>query len=513
MRPGDLRRLRAGQTVSMFGDEVTAVALPTVALLTLHATPLQFGLLTAATYLPYPLLGLQVGAWVDRMRRRRVMVMADVVRFTAIASIPLAAFAGALTITHLFVVGLVVGTASLYFNAAYQAYLPSIVDADQITIANVKLSVSETGAQVGGPPLAGLLIGALGAAGALAVDAASFLVSVASLRFIRRAEPGPARDRERRTSPAPPRRVRRRPRRQRGALRREIREGLQVVFTDPLIRGLTLTSALSNLGRGMCLELFLLFAYDGLRLTPGTASLVLAVGNLGSLAGSLTSGRVTAALGLGPALRIGSLLKGLPWVLAPLTLLAPPVPVSMAMILVSSYFVPISNVTTVSIRQSLVSRELQGRVASTTRTVTRTMVPLSAVLGGVLANVSTAALGQRAGLAVVLAVGGLLWTSATVLLPRRRLERLRTLSDVHRAEPTVPAAPALPSPRGDGTRQPLEDGTRQPRRDRTRLGRGAPPRRAGADTRPAEDPKPSPYLNPWPDTRPSPYAQPATPSP
>jgi MFS family permease len=485
VRPADLRKLRSGQTVSMFGDEVTSVALPTVALLTVHATPLQFGLLTASTYLPYPFLGLQAGAWIDRMRRRRVMVMADLARFAAIASIPVAMFAGALTIAQLFAVGLVVGTASVFFNAAYQAYLPSVVGKDQITTANAKLSVSETSAQVGGPPLAGFLISFFGVAGALLLDAVSFVASVVSLTFIRRAEEDPAAVRVGAARPEPVRRARRRLRR-RGetgehSLRREVWEGLQVVFTNPLLRGLTLTSALSNLGRGMCLELFLLFAYNGLSLTPAVASLVLAVGNVGSLLGSLTCERVTKTLGIGPSLRLGSLLKGLPWVAAPLTLIVAPVPISMAMVLLSSYFVPISNVTNVSIRQSLVSRELQGRVASTTRTITRTVVPVSAVVGGVLAQVGSAVLGQRAGLAAVLVLGGLLWMSATVLLPRRRLERLRTVSDLQRT--------ALD---GADERTALDGADERTARD------GADERTARAQRRPlpAPRPLPSPYRHP-----------------
>ncbi|HEY6795823.1 MAG TPA: MFS transporter [Kineosporiaceae bacterium] len=461
IRPADLRKLRYGQTVSMFGDAVTSVALPTVALLVVQATPFQFGLLSAATFLPYPFIGLPVGAWVDRTRRRKVMVLADATRFLAIASIPAAAFTGGLTFAQLLVIGLVVGVASVFFNAAYQAYLPSIVGKDQITQANAKLSVSENGSQVFGPPLAGVLIGALGAAPALLIDALTFLASIASLTFIRRVEedPRPALPVDGRSEPL--RRSRRRHRRNRvgrSRLGREILEGLQVVLSDRLMLGLTLTAALSNLGRGMCLELFLLFAYKGLYLSPGVAGTVLAVGNIGSLLGSLTCQRFTDTFGLGTSLRVTSLLKGLPWLFAPLTLIGPPLPISIAIIVVSSYFVPISLVTTVSIRQSLVSREIQGRVASTTRTISTTAIPLAAVLGGVLAQAGTATLGARAGLAVVLALGGLIWMSATVLLPRRRLETLKTISDLEQASASTEGThqddtrPTEPTGRGRSTR-------------------------------------------------------------
>jgi MFS family permease len=450
IRPADLRRLRYGQTVSMYGDAVTAVALPTVALLVVQVTPFEFGLLGATTYLAYPFLGLQAGAWVDRVRRRRVMILADATRFLATVSIPVAAVFGVMSIAQLFVVGLLVGVASVFFDAAYQAYLPSIVGKDQIAGANVKLSVSETSAQVAGPPLAGFLINAVGAAPTLVLDALSFLASIVSLAFIRRVEEAPGQRRKVEPPPQPLRRARRPPRK---SLRREVRAGLRVLFGDRLLRGLTLTSALSNLGRGMCIEMFLLFAYNGLHLSAGVASTVLAMGNVGSLSGSLTCARVTKALGLGAALRIGSLMKGLPWLFAPLTLIGPPLPISVAIIVVSSYFIPISNVTVVSIRQSMVSPELQGRVASTSRTITMAVIPLAAVLGGVLAQLGTELLGARAGLAAVLVVGGLIWMSATVLLPRRRLDRIRTLADLERGEqPAADARLAMAAANGAASR-------------------------------------------------------------
>ena len=415
VRSADLRRLRRGQTVSMFGDEVTGVALPTVALILLHATPFQFGLLAASTYLPYPVIGLTVGAWVDRTRRRRVLMLADAARFAAIASIPGAAAVGGLSLTQLVVVGLVVGTGSVFFNSAYQAFLPSIVRPGEITTANAKLSVSETSAQVGGPPLAGILIGALGAAGAMLVDAASYLVSILTLSSIRRPEPSPDDG-----GSGPDRR----------SLTADVVDGLRLVFGDRLLRGLTLTSALSNLGRGMALELFLLFAYNGLGVSPGVAGFMLAAGNVGSLLGSLTCRRLTDRFGIGRILMLSSILKGLPWLLAPLTLLGGALPLIVAIMFASSYFVPVSNVTTLSVRQSLVPRQLQGRVAATTRTVTRTVVPLSAVLGGALAQLGTALFGRQAGLAAVLALGGLLWTSATIMLPRDRLRGVHDLDDL-----------------------------------------------------------------------------------
>ena len=401
----------------MFGDEITAVALPTVALLVLNASPLQFGLIGASSYLPYPVLGLLAGAWIDRMRRKVVLLIADLVRGAAIASIPVAVLTRTVTLTQLVVVGLIVGTASVFFNSAYQAYLPHIVTSDDLSKANARLSISETASQVAGPTMAGGLISLAGVGGAMFADAVSFLASVISLLFIRRPEPEPER--------------------RRGSLIPDVSQGLRLVIRNRLLLGLTLTSAVSNLGRGMALELVVFFAFKGLHLSPALVGVMMAAGNAGPFLGSLVSQRFTTRFGLGPALLIGSVMKGLPWVFMPLALLGGGVPVVITVMVVSGFFIPISNVTTLTIRQTLVTSDMQGRVAATVRTVTRTVVPLATILGGVLAQVGTRLLGPRAGLTAVLALGGLIWLSAGLLLPRRVLRQVHSIDDL---EGAVPAA-------------------------------------------------------------------------
>ena len=427
VRKGDIKALWAGQTISMFGDEITAVALPTVALLVLNASPLQFGLIGASSYLPYPVLGLLAGAWIDRMRRKIVLLIADLVRGAAIVSIPVAVLTHAVTLTQLVVVGLIVGTASVFFNSAYQAYLPHIVDSDDLNRANARLSISETASQVAGPTMAGGPISLAGVGGAMFADAVSFLASVISLLFIRRPEPEPER--------------------RRGSLIPEVAQGLRLVIRNRLLLGLTLTSAVSNLGRGMALELVVFFAFRGLHLSPALVGVMMAAGNAGPFLGSLVSQRFTARFGLGPALLIGSVMKGLPWVFMPLALLGGGgVPVVITVMVVSGFFIPISNVTTLTIRQTLVSSDMQGRVAATVRTITRTVVPLATILGGVLAQMGTRLLGPRAGLTAVLALGGLIWLSAGLLLPRRLLRQVHSIGDLE----GVVSAATEGSRRGEG---------------------------------------------------------------
>jgi MFS family permease len=430
VRKGDIYALWAGQTVSMFGDEITAVALPTIALLVLHVSAFQFGLIAASSYLPYPVLGLLAGAWIDRTRRRAVLMIADLVRGAAIVSIPLAVLVHRISMDQLVAVGLIVGTASVFFNSAYQAYLPHIVIRKDLNKANARLSVSETASQVAGPTMAGGLITLIGPGGAMFADAASFLVSVISLIFIRRPEMKPDR--------------------RRGSLLPDVRDGLRLVIRSRLLLGLTLTSAVSNLGRGMALELVVLFAYRGLHLPTAVVGAMLAAGNAGPFLGSLASQGLTARLGLGPTLLMGSVMKGLPWVFMPLALFGRAgIPVVVAIMVVSGFFIPISNTNMVTIRQSLVSPDMQGRVAATVRTVTRTAVPVATILGGALAQLGTNVLGPRAGLTGVLALGGLIWLSAGLLLPRRMLRRVHSIDDLDSVRPTLPGADQRQD--GDGT--------------------------------------------------------------
>src|SRR5437867_8121574 len=188
----DFLKLWAGQTVSLLGSSVTGLALPLAAVLVLNATPAQMGIMRAAQYLPFLLLGLFAGVWVDRLRRRPVLILADAGRALLVGSIPVAALLGVLRIDVLYVVALLVGVLTVFFDVAYLAYVPSLVPRDSLTEGNSKLEVSRSFAGMAGPALAGALVQLVTAPVALVVDAASFLVSAASLSLIRTPEPKPA---------------------------------------------------------------------------------------------------------------------------------------------------------------------------------------------------------------------------------------------------------------------------------------------------------------------------------
>ena len=191
IRHRDFRLLWGGETVSQLGSQVSLLAIPLLAVRTLHATTFQMGLLTAASTAAFLVVGLPAGVWVDRIRRRRVMIGADLGRLLALGSVPVAYAAGLLTLAQLFVVTLVAGVLTVFFDVAYQSYLPSLVGREHLVEGNAKLTGSEQAATVAGPSIAGGLVQAIGSAAAVAVDAVSFLVSGAAVTAIRTPEPRP----------------------------------------------------------------------------------------------------------------------------------------------------------------------------------------------------------------------------------------------------------------------------------------------------------------------------------
>lgn len=230
LRHRDFRLLWAGQAVSSIGSNVTTVALPLVAVTVLNAGTFQVAVLTAAAWLPWLLIGLPAGAWVDRLPRRPVMVVCDLLCALAFLSVPLAAVLDRLTVVHLLVVALGAGAARVFFETADQVYLPVLLRPEQLPEGNAKLQATQTASYVIGPGLAGLIAQLIGAVAALLLDALTFLLSAVLLLRIRTVEPRARReDRSR-------------------ALRRDIAEGLRFVARDPYLRVLTVFGAASNIG-------------------------------------------------------------------------------------------------------------------------------------------------------------------------------------------------------------------------------------------------------------------------
>src|ERR1700691_1339758 len=230
----DFRRLWAGETVSELGAQVSVLAVPLLAVRSLHASTFQVALLTATSTLGFLVAGLPAGAWVDRLRRRKVMIAADLGRVLALGSIPIACAFGVLGLLQLYLAALAAGLFTVFFDVAYQSYLPSLVGPDHVVEGNAKLGGSAEVAQLAGPSLAGGLVQVIGGSYAIAVDAASFLFSAGYVKSIRKGEDDPSEHEKGIAN-----------------LGREIGEGLRFVVNQPVIRAITATSTAFNLFSGV----------------------------------------------------------------------------------------------------------------------------------------------------------------------------------------------------------------------------------------------------------------------
>ena len=380
------------------------LALPSVAILMLHATPLQLGILEALAFAAFPVLGLFVGVLADRTRRRRVMIVADVVRAAALASIPLAAAAHALGFTQLAIVALVTGTGTVFFDICYQSYLPSLVATGDLSRANARLEFTRSAAEVGGNGLAGLLISAVGAAAAVGVDALSFLVSVTSLLAIRKPEAPPVRA-DRTTT-----------------VLSDLRAGIACVLESPVLRTIAACTATGNLGHSMLSAVLLIFAYRDLHLHAATLGLVFALANVGFIGAALAT-RSTQRFGLGATLFGSALLGGVAPLFLPLALHGAPVAVLFSVIFVQTVATPIYNINQVSLRQTIVPQALHGRMNATMRTIVWGTMPVGALAGGVL--------GSTFGIIPTILVAGTLTSSACLWIlcgPAGRLHSIESAS-------------------------------------------------------------------------------------
>lgn len=393
----------SGQTVSLFGSQVTLLALPLTAALTLNATPGQMGLLTACGTLPGLLFGLFAGVWVDRHRRRPVLLCTNFGQAALLMLIPAAAWLGESRIELLYVVAFTSGLLALFFRIAYASYLPSLVQRGHLADGNAKLQMSQSAAQVAGPGMAGGLVQLLTAPVAIAVDAASFLFSGISILFVRSVEPPPSLTGERRS------------------MRSEIGEGLRAVFGNPYLRTIGIWAGMFNMFGTAMLAVFLIFVTRDLGIAPGVLGLVFAVGSASGILGAVLAGRIVERLGLGRAMVGAGLVASLSQVLLPLaggpTFIA--VGIIVASRLVFGLVVPLLQINIVTLQQAVTPDRLLGRVNATAQVISLGTLPLGALIGGVL--------GELVGVRPTLFVGALGICLSSVVIwhsPLRRLERM-----------------------------------------------------------------------------------------
>jgi MFS family permease len=371
LRQRPFRMLWAGQSISVLGDQVTAIALPLVAVITLNASAFQVGLLTALTWLPHLLLSLQAGEWLDRRSdRRRVMVAADFGRSLAILSIPLAYWAGLLTIYHLFAVAFAVGSLAVFFDLSWSTVFASIVPRRDFVEANARLSQSRGVAGGAGPAIGGLLVDVIRAPGALVVDALSFLASAWFVSRIEAVEPAPA------------------PRDTAGLFTR-LSVGLRFLFRHPLMRASLLALVTVNAFNLMFSALFVLYATRELGVGPSVLGLIMASGAVGAIAGAIVAPRISRALGVGPALMLGIVLFPAPMILVPAA--AGPdwliVAMLFAAILFAMFGVMILDINGNAMLVAATPDRIRARVVGAHRTINYGVRPFGALVAGALASV------------------------------------------------------------------------------------------------------------------------------
>jgi MFS family permease len=407
-RHPDFLKLWIGETISQFGTQFTVLGLPLIAILLLKANAFEVGLLGTVAFLPFILFGLPAGAWVDRLRRRPILIIGDVGRALSLASIPVAYGLGHLTLPQLYVVAFVNGVLTVFFDVAYQAYLPSIVDRDQLVEGNSKLEGSRATAQIAGPGLAGGVIQWIGAPLAIIADAVSFVGSALFVFLIRR--------------PEPPVQVHPEGKRK---IRTEIAEGLRYVVKNPHLRAIAACTGSANLFSQVAFAVFILYAVRELHLNAGQIGVIFAIGNVGALLGAFSGSAIARKLGVGPTIVLSATIFGPAWLLVPLAAPTFPYPFLIAAMLIGSFGGVIYNVNQVGLRQAITPLRMQGRMNATMRFMVWGTIPIGSFMGGVLGNT----IGLRPTLWVG-AIGGCLTFLPVLFSPVRSLERIPTRGEM-----------------------------------------------------------------------------------
>ncbi|HEY2752762.1 MFS transporter [Phenylobacterium sp.] len=400
-RHRDFLRVWTAQTVSDFGARITREGLPMMAVTGLAASPAQLGLLAALASGSGLLVGLSAGDFVDHTARRPILIAMDLARALLLIVLPIAAWLGLLNILEVYAAAALVAAASVLFDIADHAYLPGLVGKPLVTDANAKISATESVAEMGGPALAGVLFQWLTAPIAVAVNAATYIVSAAILARVREPEPPPANARIRR-----------------GWVDGVV-TGARVAWQEPSVRILLIMTAVGALFGGFFSALYIAFVLRGLGLTPAMLGLGIATGGLGALVGSVLAQPMARRLGVGPAICVSGALSALGTMIL---LLAPPTPVGgMAALVVSQFlgdaFGVVPLVLASSLRQTILPLSVLGRVGATFRAVSGGAAVAGALMGG--------ALGQAFGLreTLLFAIGGLLIGPVAGLLSPLRAVR------------------------------------------------------------------------------------------
>ncbi|MEA2622877.1 MAG: hypothetical protein QOH61_1787 [Chloroflexota bacterium] len=365
-------KLWSAETISQFGTQVSGLAIPLIAALYLEVTPFQFGLIATIEFLPFILLSLPAGVWVDRLRRRPILIIGDVGRGIALLSIPIAYELNVLTIWQLYAVGFITGCLTVFFDVAYQSYLPSLVDRDDILEGNSKLEISRSSAQIVGPGVAGFLIGIVTAPVAIILDSLSFFASGLFVFAIRKKEPPPERH-ETVDGKGP-------------GMRAEIADGLRYVLKHPYLRYIAACTGTSNLFGNMLNGVLILYLVRDLDIRAEQLGIVFSLASVGFLLGALLANKIGTRIGVGPTIVISALVFGPASILIP----AAPRDLTLAAVTGALFLTGFSgatyNINQVSFRQAITPPRMQGRMNATMRFIVWGTIPIGSLLGGALGS-------------------------------------------------------------------------------------------------------------------------------
>ncbi|WP_435157871.1 MFS transporter [Amycolatopsis sacchari] len=409
LRQPDFRRLWTADLLSQFGDRLNVLALPLLAAGSLGASAFGVSLLRTLQTLAYLAIGLQVGAWCDRMRLRPLLIGTDLGRFALYATVPVAAAFGVLTMGQLYAVVAVAGVLAVFFEVGHQTYLPRLVPRDRLLEGNARLQTNLSVAAVTAPSAGGFLVQYFGGQAAVGGNALSFLWSALWLGRIRKPEPVP-------------------PRTERVPLRRQIREGLDFVRKHPLLRPIAAALTLASLFQSVQIAIGVVFLLREVRLSPGIIGLLSTTGLLGALVGAVTGRRIGQRVGEARLLWVMGVLIALGY--TAMALASPGWLVACYPVgnFVTAFAITVSNIVQVSFQQGATPERLRGRVTATMRFVTFGVAPVGSLLGGLVADVA----GLRA--SMWLATVGMALSAARLI--GSPLRRLRVLPEAYAEEGT-----------------------------------------------------------------------------
>lgn len=425
-RNGSFMKLWTAETISQFGSQVSLLAIPLVAIVILGATPFEVALLGTIEFLPFILFSLPAGAWVDRLRRRPILIAGDLGRAISLASIPVAHALGVLSVPQLYVVGFVNGILTVLFDVAYQSYLPSVVERDRILEGNSKLEVTRTIAQGAGPALGGGLIGLITAPIAIVADAISFLVSGLFVIWIRKPEAAPDRHVDEHGQA-------------RQGMRTEVAAGLRYVLGNRYLRAIAACTGSANLFSSMAFATYLVYVVRVLELDPAAIGVVLGLGNIGAVVGAVLAERIGRRAGVGPTIIVTAALGGVGAILVPTAPITDPIPFLLLSGVIVGFANVVYNITQVSFRQAITPERMQGRMNATMRFIVWGTMPIGSLIGGVLATTM--------GLHEALWIGTFLGLFAFLPVLLSPVRMLREMPEMAAAEPSsLPADTLGPTP-------------------------------------------------------------------